>query len=70
MRLAECDDCGMIDPPDDHECQQYENRIKAERELMTVEEILKEHEMRLHELERRVASLSISQSYSRPWSAR
>lgn len=65
--MSKCEDCGLIDPPDTHTCQQYEDRIKAERTAMTTEQVLQEFEIRLQELERRVAELSIAYRSSKPW---
>jgi len=68
--LTHCSDCGLADPPDIHTCQQYEDRIRAEREAMTTQQIINEFEQRLQELERRVAALSIAYAQNRPWSMR
>lgn len=68
--MTHCSDCGLADPPDTHTCQQYEDRIKAEREAMTTQQIINEFEQRLQELERRVATLSIAYAQNRPWSMR
>jgi chromosome segregation ATPase len=65
--MSKCEDCGMQDPPDDHECAQYEERMKAEKELQTLEQILDQIDNRLTELERRVATLSIQARESTPW---
>lgn len=65
--MSQCEDCGLVDPPDTHTCQQYEDRIKAERSAMTVEELLTEFEQRLEELERHVIRISLEIAQSRPW---
>lgn len=65
--MEKCEDCGMINPPDDHECQEYEDRIKAERAAMTTEELLTDFEARITELEKRVAHLSIESRSLAPW---
>lgn len=65
--MTKCEDCGMLNPPDDHECAEYETRMKAERDAMTVEQIMDQFEQRLTELERRVANLSIQSREYSPW---
>lgn len=65
--MSKCEDCGMPNPPDDHECQEYEDRMKAERDSMTTEQIIEQFEQRLTELERRVAALSIQAREHSPW---
>lgn len=65
--MTKCEDCGMLNPPDDHECAEYEARMKAERDAMTTEQIMDQFEQRITELERRVATLSIQQQESAPW---
>lgn len=65
--MSKCEDCGMLNPPDDHECAEYEARMKAERGAMTVEQIMDQFEQRLTELERRVAVLSIQSREYSPW---
>lgn len=67
--MTKCEDCGMVNPPDDHECAQYEERMKAEREAKTTEQLLEEFEQRITELERRVATLSINAQGATPWRA-
>ena len=67
--MMSCIDCGMIDPPDTHTCQQYEDRVKAERALMTVEERLAEYEARIEALEQRMAQVTITMMYNKPWGA-
>ena len=67
--MTSCSDCGMDDPSDTHTCQQYEDRIKAERALMTVEERLAEYEARIEALERRLAQVTVSLMLYKPWSA-
>jgi hypothetical protein len=64
---SKCEDCGMHNPPDDHECAEYEARLKAERDIMSTKEIIKEFDQRLTELERRVATLSINALGAKPW---
>lgn len=66
--MSQCEDCGLVDPPDTHTCQQYEERIQAERQSMTTEQLLEEFEQRLTELERRVVRLALEASHYRPWS--
>lgn len=65
--MNKCEDCGMDNPPDNHECAEYEARVKAERDSMTTEQVLKEFEARLTELERRVAILSTKALGATPW---
>lgn len=65
--MNNCEDCGMIDPPDDHVCQQYEDRIKKEKAARSIGETVQELEYRVEELERRVASLSIQHQHYSPW---
>ena len=67
MTTTTCEDCGMINPPDDHVCEQYEARMKAERAAKPIEQVVEELEQRIEELERRVASLSTQASYFTPW---
>lgn len=62
-----CTDCGMVDPPDDHTCQQYDSRIAAERARMTIEEKLNEMEHRLNEIERRLAQHTADLLGRKPW---
>jgi len=66
--MMSCIDCGMVDPADTHTCQQYEDRIKAERALMTVEERLAEYEARIEALERRLAQVTVTLMHNKPWS--
>ena len=65
--MSKCEDCGMENPPDDHECAEYAARIKAERDAMTTEQIMDQFEQRLTELERRVSTLSIQSREYSPW---
>lgn len=65
--MTKCEDCGMLNPPDDHECAEYEQRMKAEREAMTTEQVIEQFDQRIAELERRVAALSIQAKESTPW---
>lgn len=65
--MNNCEDCGMINPPDDHVCQQYEDRIKKEKAARSIEETVQELEYRIEELERRLASVSIQQLSYSPW---
>ena len=67
--MSKCEDCGLDNPPDDHECAQYEERIKAQRRAMTTEQVLEEFDARLTELERRVARLSIQSKGEAIWKA-
>ena len=67
MTTMTCEDCGMINPPDDHECEQYEARMKAERDAKPLEQIVLELEGRIEYLEQRVAQLSAGASYFSPW---
>lgn len=65
--MTSCSDCGMIDPPDTHTCQQYEDRIKAERASMTIEERLAEYEARIEALEQRLAQVTTTLMFNKPW---
>ena len=65
--MEQCSDCGLIDPPDTHTCQQYEDRVKAERALMTVEDRLQEYEARINALEQRLAQVSTMLLMNKPW---
>ena len=65
--MTKCEDCGMDNPPDNHECAQYEARMKAERSTMSTQELMDEFDARLTELERRVATLSINAQGATPW---
>ena len=65
--MTKCEDCGLDNPPDNHECAEYEARLKAERDSMSTQEIIKEFEQRLSELEMRVAWLSIKARGETPW---
>lgn len=67
--MKSCSDCGIANPSDTHTCQQYEDRVKAERALMTVEERLAEYEARIEALERRMAQVTITMMYNKPWGA-
>ena len=67
--MTSCSDCGIANPPDTHTCQQYEDRVKAERALMTVEERLAEYEARIEMLEQRMAQVTITMMYNKPWGA-
>ena len=40
--MNKCEDCGLDNPPDNHECAEYEARLKAERDIMSTQEIIKE----------------------------
>ena len=50
--MNKCEDCGLDNPPDNHECAEYEARIKAERDIMSTQEIIKEFDQRLSEIGR------------------
>ena len=65
--MSKCEDCGLENPPDDHECAEYEARMKAERSAKTTEQLMEEFDQRLTELERRVATLSINSLGATPW---
>ena len=65
--MNKCEDCGLDNPPDNHECAEYEARLKAERDIMSTQEIIKEFDQRLSELEMRVAWLSINSRGESPW---
>lgn len=65
--MNQCSDCGLIDPPDTHTCQQYEDRIRAERALMSVDERLQEYEARINALEQRLAQVTVMLMGSKPW---
>lgn len=65
--MEHCSDCGLADPPDTHTCQQYEDRIKAERALMTVEDRLQEYEARINALEQRLAQVTTMLMANKPW---
>ena len=65
--MNKCEDCGLDNPPDNHECAEYEARLKAERDSMSTQEIIKEFDQRLSELEMRVAWLSINSRGEAPW---
>ena len=65
--MNKCEDCGLDNPPDNHECAEYEARLKSERDIMSTQEIIKEFDQRLSELEMRVAWLSINSRGEAPW---
>lgn len=65
--MTKCEDCGLINPPDTHTCQEYEQRVRHERNMLTTEQLLLEFEARITELERRVAALSIQANGAAPW---
>lgn len=66
--MMSCIDCGIANPSDTHTCQQYEDRVKAERALMTVEERLAEYEARIEALEQRLAQVTVTLMHNKPWS--
>lgn len=65
--MTSCSDCGLANPPDTHTCQQYEDRIKAERASMTIEERLAEYEARIEALEQRMAQVTTTLMFNKPW---
>ena len=65
--MSKCEDCGLENPPDDHECEAYAQRIREERKKMTTQELLAEFDERIMELEKRVAWLSMYTRGASPW---
>jgi len=66
--MMKCEDCQMIDPPDTHTCQEYEDRIKKEMTFERFFEYLRDAEQRILVLERGMLELTRQHQLNKPWS--